>query len=185
MGFWYSKNAKLMFRAEYPTKQGGSSSIQYGAVHNGENFTATDGTTGTYLYFSSQTYYANSTLAKNAARSSVLSLFIDVEYVGQNCIACLDNNEWDDSRYGYTGIVTGLTITSSQTFPGSTILSITNTTTDSKSFNSLVWNTTGYLANSLVAPSEATQKTLLRYAYIFDNNITLAAGQTLTVSFTT
>lgn len=179
MGFWYSKNAKLCMRSE----QGYyyySSNKYYGYVHNGENFKATDGTTGTYLYSSS--YDSSSSMAILRA-SNLCYLFLAIPSSASNIHVCLDNNAWDDTRYSYSGEVSGITKSIASSFPGSTVVTLTNSTDASLTFNSLVWADYGYLSNA--SNSQGTASMMLRYAYIFDSPITLEAGQTITVSLTT
>lgn len=179
MGFWYSKNAKLCMRSEQGTYYY-SSNKYYGYVHNGENFKATDGTTGTYLY--SSNYDSSSSIA--ALRASYTCCgFLMIPLGVSNMHVCLDNNAWDDTRYSYSGEVSGINKSMATSFPGSTVVTLTNTTNASLTFNSLVW--TEYHNLSDYNNSIGTSKAMLHYAYIFDSSITLEAGQTITVSFTT
>lgn len=177
MGFWYSRNVKLLFRCEigFWSK---TLNDYYGYIHNGENFKAIDGTTGTYLYAYSK---ENDDYTAKLSARALVGDFIKLPD-SASLDVCLDTGAWDDTRYTYEGKISGVTTAISQSFPGSTIITVTNSTTAPVTFNALVYTKPRYLSDS--ATSQGTSKTLLQCAYLCDSPVTLEAGQTYTVEFT-
>ena len=182
MKYWYSRNAKLFFRSEI--KSYGSSSSYYGYIHNGETFKTITGDTYSYFYPNGSTYQASSTQANFAAG---LYSFYDLQAMHMNdgnifSMHCCNDNDYDDNKYTISNEVTGLTINISKTFPGSTVISLINSTDTPKTLNALLSTHKGNASGS--ASNYGSPATLLVGGVLFEEEITIAPGGTYTVTLT-
>ena len=182
MKYWYSRNAKLFFRAEHSTY--GSSSTYYGYIHNGEAFKTIDGDSLTYFYPSGVSSDISSTTALQRAKASILTDLQAIRWLSDSYhdTYCCDDNDYDDNKYAINNTVTGLTINVSAAYPGSNVITITNSTDTPKTMNALLYTHKGYASNS--ASNYGISKTLLVGGVLFEEEITIAPGGTYTVTLT-
>ena len=181
MKYWYSRNAKLFFRAEKLAY--GSSSSYFGYIHNGEAFKTIDGSSLEYFYPSGVSSENSTTIAVYRAGASVLSDLQAIRWIDSTHeLICCDDNDYDDNKYAINNQVTGLTINISATYPGSTVITVTNSTDTSKTLNALLSTHKGYASNS--ASNYGSAKTLLIGGVLFEEEITITPGGTYTVTLT-
>lgn len=193
MRFWYSANAKKFFRCNLTNYTSGSS--YYGAITDGNDFKATDGSTGKYVQtYDSTSGYGEGT--KIAGYNAIL--FVKPFGVAHSnsttatrYYLCLDNDTFDDAKYNASGSLDTATYTLSinSSYPGSTVITITNSGASSIVFNAIelitasTANTAGfYLANDNT--NRGTIKPFLMNALILDEAVTVPAGGTYSITFT-
>lgn len=194
MRFWYSANGKKFFRCQFGSYAG--SNYYYGSATDGTDFKATDGTTGKYV----QEYQGDSgqSFAVNKLYSTVMRMamcplgFTPLGWSSTNgrYFLCLDNDTFDDTKYAPNGKLDTSTysMTRNTSFPGYTVLTITNSSDESITFNAIETITAStaetfcfYLSNDNT--SRGTVKPFLINALILDEAVTIPAGGTYSVSF--
>lgn len=190
MRFWYSVNGKKFFRISVTLYNGGASAY-YGTVTDGNNFKATDGTEGTHL----QAAFSKSSADESYAHIRNLIYQYIMQPLSTNSsntrfYLCLDNDTFDDTKYQTSGQLdtSTYTININRSYPGSSVLTITNSGASSITFNSLeyiIGSETGM--NYLAADNNTrgTAKTLLIHAIILDEAVTVPAGGTYSITYTT
>lgn len=194
MRYWYSANGKKFFRGNIGTYY--ASNYYYGCMTDGTDFKATDGTTGKYV----QEYQGASGSTEGVNRMSNLALRLGVQPFGfsptgwastnTRYFLCLDNDTFDDTKYapnGQLGVST-YSMARNASFPGYTVLTITNSSAESITFNAIEIITgssadTYCLYLSTDNTSRGAVKPILIGALILDEAVTIPAGGTYSISF--
>lgn len=178
MKYWYSRNTKLLFR----TNSGnyGSSSSYYGYLYNGEEFKDIQGNTYTYYYGGGSSWSTSS----EAVARIFSSAFEKITANGllQSLLKCCKDTTFDDSKYAIDNEVTGLTISVASSYPGSKIITVSNSTDQDKTINALIKVDTPYMSNQSV--NRGSTQTLIFGGILFEEDITIPAGGAYTITVT-
>ena len=171
-------------RAEYGTYA--ASNYYYGYVHNGEKFKSTAGVEHSYLYPYSSTESNSSTALYHAA--SFVCEFLRVpsptnpNTVGNFTFICCHDDDYNDSKYTTTNVVSGISLSWSASYPGSTILTLTNTTTTSKTLNAILMRK--YCRASDSASNYGDAFYILTGGILLEEDVTIPPGGTYAITLT-
>lgn len=180
MKYWYSRNAKLCLRADYSYYQ--SSSAYYPRITNGENFKNTSGNSFPYLFPYLSSYDSGGSYAQKNAMANGFSYVKVPASSSTFTVKYALDDDYDDAKYNITNEVTGLTYGFSATYPGSTVITVTNSTAESKTINAIL-----YFADVNMSTQNnnyGSRYTMLVAGILFEEDVTIAPGGTYTVTLT-
>ena len=178
MKYWYSRNAKLLFRTNSGSY--GTASSHYGYLYNGEEFKDIQGNTYTYYYGGGSSWNTSG----EAVARTFSGAFEKITANGllQSLMKCCKDTTFDDSKYAIDNEVTGLTISVASSYPGSKIITVSNSTDQDKTLNALLTFSTPYMSNS--SSDRGSTHSTIYGGILFEEDITIPAGGTYTVTVT-
>lgn len=171
-------------RAEYIGN--GASSYYRGYVHNGEKFKFVGGQEYSYLipYVSTDSsqsqalyhaayYVRNFLCVPNPSEPNTVSEFT---------FTCCRDDDYNDSKYAITNAVSGISLSWSASYPGSTILTLTNTSTENKTLNAILMTKSCNFSDTL--GSYGSPAPILTGGILLEEDITIPPGGSYSITFT-